>query len=361
MKNTLELLDAKNFETIIDGKNVSLVWISNTNGVKAAFTNFGQRLVALYVPDKDGNLTDIVLGFDTIDDYQKPKGAYFGAMIGRYANRIAKGRFTLDGVDYTLTVNNGPNHLHGGVKGFHNRVWDIDSLGANKVTFSRISKDMEEGYPGNLKVTTTYELNNDNELVITYEASTDKPTIVNFTHHSFFNLKGEGEGNVNEHQLFINADHFTPTDGFSVPNGEIRSVKLTGLDFTKAKAIGSAANSKEEQLVFANGHDHNYVLNKGPENKTGLVFAAKVTEPESGRVMQVFTNEPGMQFYAGNYLDGTVIGKSGKKYEKNGSLSLETQHFPNSPNIPKFPSTVLRPDETYHSICVYRFSSTNSD
>ncbi|MEO0571875.1 MAG: aldose epimerase family protein [Bacteroidota bacterium] len=270
---------------------------------------------------------------------------------------MAKGNFELDGVSYPLAENNNGNHLHGGIQGFHAVVWDVTDKNDNTVEFTRISPDMEEGYPGNLKVKVQYTLTDANELVMRYSAETDAPTVVNLTHHSFFNLKGEGEGDILDHVLQINADYFTPVDAGSIPLGEIRPVVDTPYDFNSPKAIGARIEVEDAQLQIGKGYDINYVLNDTPLTNEGLVFAAKVTSPSTGRVMEVFTNEPGIQLYTGNYLDGTAIGKSGRPYLFRGAICLETQHFPDSPNKKDFPSTVLRPGQTYGSSCIYKFST----
>ncbi len=347
------------FNTTLDGMPVELLWIHNASAIKAGFTNYGQRLVSLYVPDKNGDFKDVVLGLDSLEGFRKPSGLYFGAVIGRYGNRIAKGKFTLEDKEYQLAVNNNENHLHGGEKGFNDVVWEITGHKTNQVSFKRVSPDMEEGYPGNLTVTVNYTLTDANELLIKYKATTDATTHVNLTHHSFFNLKGEGEGDINDHILSINADRFTPVDDGSIPTGELREVARTPFDFRTPKAIGRDLEMENEQLKMGGGYDHNFVLNESPTNDDGLVLAAKVLEPESGRVVEVYTNEPGVQFYGGNFLDGSTIGKSGKPYVKRGSFCLETQHFPDTPNQPGFPTTVLKPGETYTSICSYKFSTEN--
>lgn len=350
-------IDPKKFEAIIDGKKTKLYVLKNKNGLEATFTNFGQRLVSLMVPDKNGVFDDVVLGFSNLEGYKTARGNYFGATIGRYGNRIAKGEFVIDKIKYTLAVNNGKNHIHGGLKGFNNVVWDAKQTNSNEIEFTRISPDMEEGYPGNLTVSVHYKLTDDDELQINYKATTDKPTIVNLTNHSFFNLAGEGNGNVNNHLLTINADSYTPVNQDLIPTGEILEVKGTPFDFTTEKPIGQDLDREHQQLEYSKGYDQNFVLNSTPKNNNnGLVLAAKVTEPNSGRVMEVFTNEPGIQFYESNFLDGGAMGKSGKPYIYRGALCLETQHFPNSPNQPNFPSTLLRTNEVYLSTCVYKFS-----
>ncbi|MDB4291885.1 galactose mutarotase [Maribacter sp.] len=352
---TLHSLDAKNFETQIDGKQTRLYTLTNGNGVEITFTDYGQHLVSLYVPDRNGNFEDVVLGFNTIDAYVNGGGAYMGSVIGRYGNRINKGKFALDGIAYTLAQNNNSNHLHGGLKGFNAVVWDAKQLSDSEIEFQRISPDMEEGYPGNLKVKVDYKVTDSNELIITYRAVTDKTTVVNLTHHSFFNLAGEGNGTVDDHRMMINADSFTPVDAGLIPTGEIKKVADTPFDFRKLKPIAQDIEAEDQQLFFGKGYDHNFVLNQEPRNENGLVLAARVEDPKSGRTLEVFTDEPGIQFYGGNFLKGEDKGKSGKPYVFRGSFCLETQHFPDSPNQPNFPSTVLMPNEIYTSVCVYKF------
>lgn len=347
-------MDSKNFETVMDGDSVRLYTLTNDNGIEVTLTNFGQRIVTLYVPDRDGNFEDIVLGFPNLEDYRANKN-YYGSTIGRYGNRIAKGKFSIDGKAYQLATNNNENHLHGGDIGFESVVWNVDKATGKEVIFSRTSPDMEEGYPGNLEVKVIYALTDDNELKISYQASTDKSTHVNLTHHSFFNLKGEGNGTVNDHILMLNSDSFTPVDAGLIPTGKIEKVAGTPFDFTQPKPIGADLEADNEQLKLGNGYDHNFVLNDTPKNSEGLVLAAKVTEPESGRTLEVYTDEPGVQFYGGNFLTGSDIGKTGKPYIFRGSFCLETQHFPDSPNQPDFPSTLLNPGKTYTSNCTYKF------
>jgi aldose 1-epimerase len=345
------------FERMVDEKPVSLYVLTNKNGMEATFTNFGQHLVSLLVPDRNGNMEDVVLGAATLEGYEKPSGKYFGSVIGRYGNRIANGQFTLDGTTYALAKNNGKNHLHGGLKGFESVVWDVDSLALNYIRFHRISPDMEEGYPGNLDVTVDYTLTDNNELKINYLATTDKKTPVNLTNHSFFNLKGAGNGTIDDHIVQINADSFNAVDEGLIPTGEPMPVENTPFDFRIPKTIGQEIGADFPQLKIGNGYDHNFILNSGPKNKDGLVFAAKVIEPKSGRVMEVYTSEPGVQVYTGNFLDGTTLGKKGKPYVFRGSICLETQHFPDSPNQVAFPSTILAPGQEYKSTTVYKFST----
>ena len=344
------------FNRSIKGKNTELYILQNKNGIEAAFSNYGQRLVSLMVPDKNGKMEDIVLGYSSLDQYQEGNGGYFGATIGRYGNRIAKGKFKIDGVTYELAQNNNGNHLHGGEKGFESVVWEVDSVSQNHIGFKRTSPDMEEGYPGNLEVSVEYTLTDENELRIEYFGITDKKTHVNLTHHSFFNLKGEGKGTVNEHILQINSPSITAVDEGLIPTGQLMPVKDTPFDFNTPKTIQSGLDTEHEQLTLGRGFDHNFILDQNIKNKEGLYIAAKVKEPKSGRVLEVFTNEPGVQFYGGNFLDGKTIGKNGGIYEFRGALCLETQHFPDSPNQKNFPSTLLEPGQEYKSICIYKFS-----
>jgi len=314
----------------------------------------GGKIVSLEVPDKNGQMGDVVTGYDTLAQYIKGN-AYFGAMIGRYGNRIAKGKFTLEGKEYQLATNNGANALHGGPNGFHNVDWIFNpktTPEGEAVEMTYLSKDGEEGYPGNLSVKVTYTLTDKNELVIDYEATTDKTTVVNLTHHSFFNLSGNGDSDILNHELMINADRFTPVDEGLIPTGELKKVAGTPFDFTKPHKIGERIEQDDQQLKYGKGYDHNFVLNK---KDNSLTLAAKVTEPTSGRVMEVWTTEPGLQFYSGNFLTGTEKGKKGNKYPFRSSFCLEAQHFPDSPNKKDFPSTVLKPGETYKQKTIYKF------
>ncbi len=354
-ENTIE---ASRFSKRIGEDSLHLFTIVNDNGLKADFTNYGQRLIALHVPDKEGKMEDIVLGLPTIDAYMDTPKNNFGAVIGRYGNRIAKGKFSIDDKEYQLALNNGENHLHGGEIGFESVIWHGEMLGSNKIKFHRVSPHMEEGYPGNLDVMVTYTLTNSDELKIEYEATTDKPTVVNLTNHSYFNLKGEGKGDVNDHVMYINAAYYTPVDAGLIPIGTLESVEGTPLDFQDPKPIGRDLDSDHEQMIPGGGYDHNFVLNDTPKNKEGLVLAARVTEPTSGRIMEVYTSKPGIQFYGGNFLDGSTSGKNGEPHKKRGALCLETQSFPDSPNQPRFPSTLLQPEETYRSTTIYKFDTT---
>lgn len=337
------------------GENVDLYTLRNSKGVEAKITNYGGIVVSLKVPDRNGNFDDVVLGFNDLDSYLTKNDPYMGALIGRYGNRIAKGRFTLNGVEYKLAVNNGENHLHGGLKGFDKVVWtgrEMKTPAGPAVVLTYLSKDGEEGYPGNLNVRVVYTLTNNNELKINYSAKTDKDTVTNLTHHSYFNLAGEGNGDILNHLVTINANRFVPTDAGSIPTGKLQNVAGTPFDFLKATAIGARINQDDEQLKFGNGYDHTWVI-----NGRGMRLAATAYEPTSGRVMQVWTTEPGMQFYTGNFLNGTLTGKSGKIYARRTGFCFETQHYPDSPNQPSFPTTTLKKGQTYKSTTIYRFSS----
>jgi aldose 1-epimerase len=319
-------------------------------------TNYGGIVVSLRVPDKKGNLEDIALGFDDLKGYLA-NTPYFGAIIGRYGNRIANGKFTLDGREYTLARNNGPNSIHGGLKGFDKVVWQAESFQSPAgvgVILTYTSKDGEEGYPGNLNTKVTYTLTDKNEWIIDYEAVTDKATPVNLTEHTYFNLAGEGKGDVLGHILQLNASRFTPVDQNLIPNGELRQVKGTPLDFTQPTAIGARIDADYEQLRLGHGYDHNFVIDR---KDSGPVLAARVKEPTRGRVLEVYTTEPGVQLYTGNFLDGTITGKGGHVYKQRFGLCLETQHFPDSPNHPDFPTTILRPGQKYHSRTIYKMSA----
>ncbi len=347
-------VDKASFGTV-DGKEAFLFTLANARGMTTTITNYGGIVVTLTAPDREGKFDDVVLGYDKLDGYLK-ETPYFGAIVGRYGNRIGKGRFTVEGKEYTLAINNKPNALHGGLKGFDKVVWDAesfieaDSVGL-KLTY--LSKDGEEGYPGNLKSTVTYRLTNDNELRIDYEATTDKATPVNLTNHSYWNLAGQGKGDILDHEIMLNADRFTPVDETLIPTGELRPVKDTPFDFTKATRIGARINNQgDQQIKFGLGYDHNFVLNR---IGSGLTLAAKVTEPKSGRVMEVLTTEPGVQFYTGNFLDGSIVGKGGRVYKHRYGFCLETQHYPDSPNKSQFPSTILKPGQQYRTTTVHRF------
>lgn len=355
-KTKYSKMKREDFQTTIDGKKTDLYTLKNKNGVEITVTNFGARVVEIWAPDRNGNFEDIVLGHDHVDKYMHFKGERFlGATIGRYGNRIDKGQFTLDSVSYQLPVNDKPNSLHGGTNGFDMVVWDAVQEDPQKLTFSYLSKDGEEGYPGNLNVKMTYELTDDNEFKITHTATTDKKTVLNLTHHSFFNLHGAGNGMINDHELMINADKFTPVNEVLIPTGVQLAVAGTPMDFQKPAPIGERVNADYEQLKFGHGYDHNWILKRKTDHD--LELAATVYEPQSGRLLEVWTTEPGIQFYGGNFFDGSMIGKGGKAYNFRASLALETQHFPDSPNQPSFPSTVLMPGETYNHVCVYKLAA----
>lgn len=347
-------VDAAKFQKTIDGKTTDLYVIENEM-LKLAITNYGGRVVNWLVPDKNGEYADISLGFSSVDGYIESGEPFYGALIGRNGNRIANGEFTLNGKTYHLAKNNGPNNLHGGPTGFHNRVWDAEQIDERTLKLSYLSEDGEEGFPGNLNVQVIYQLISENELQIEYTAVTDAPTIVNLTNHTFFNLKGEGNGTINDHELIINADQFTPVDETLIPLGDHAAVSGTPFDFTTAHTIGERVNDENEQLEFGGGYDHNYVLNKGGEYP--LSFAASVYEPHSGRQMEIFTTEPGIQFYGGNFMNGNDVSVEGKTFDYRTAFCLEPQHHPDAPNQSSFPSTVLQPGELYHTISVYRFST----
>lgn len=341
-----------------DFDSIKLYTLNNDSGMTVKVTNYGAIITSIIVPDRNGKRADVALGYDRVEDYinavDKP---YFGAIVGRYGNRIANGEFTIDGETYSLLKNNGDNHLHGGAIGFDKVVWDADYNEAkNTITLAYLAKDKEEGYPGNLQLKVTYTLTDDNSIVVDYHATTDKATPVNVTQHTYFNLKGEGEGTILDHELMLNAKQYTPVDEGLIPTGELPAVAGTPFDFTSAKAIGRDIGQHNEQLKFGLGFDHNWVLDKaGKEGE--LTLAARVYEPTSGRVMEIHTTEPGIQFYCGNFLDGRLKGKSGKPYVHRGGFCLETQHYPDSPNQPNFPSTILKPGEEHTSQTVFKFST----
>lgn len=339
------------FNKIVDGKQVSL-FVLKGGKLEVAITNYGAKIVTLKAPDKNGKIEDVVLGFDNLDDYLT-KEPFFGAVCGRFANRIKGGHFELEGKAYDLVVNNGANHLHGGIKGFNAVVWDVESFSDNKLVLFYLAKDGEEGYPGNLKTTVTYQVTDDNELKIHYQAITDKTTILNFCQHSFFNLKGAGNGNIEDHYLTINADFYTPLDETQAPVGEVRFVDGTLMDFRSPELISDRINADFDQFTFGRGIDNNWVVKKGQAHE--MASAATLYEPVSGRTLEVFTTQPGIQVYSGNWIEN-FTGKYGKKYDVRYAICLEAQGFPCSPNYPQFPSPVLRPGENYDEICVYKFS-----
>lgn len=352
VEQTLSGLKKADFETTVDGKNTALYVLKNKNGIEVCVTNYGGRIVSVMTPDKNGKMTDVVLGYGKIADYLASNGN-FGAFIGRYGNRIANARFTLDGTEYTLVANNGINSLHGGPTGYHTRVLDAKQLSDQAVEFRYLSKDMEEGFPGNLDIKMTYILTDDNALDIQYEATTDKPTVVNLTNHSYFNLSGIAGSQILDHVLAVNADAYTPVNESLITTGELAPVEGTPMDLRRPVAVGAHIDEPFEQLVRGRGYDHNWVLNAGGDVK---VLAARASHPGSGIVLEVYTNEPGVQFYAGNAMSGNDRGKHGVLYPHRGAICLETQHYPDSPNKPGFPSAVLRPGEKYFSRCIYKFS-----
>ena len=337
-----------------DGMPVDIYTLRNGKGLEARISTYGGIVVSLKAPDRNGNFSDVVLGYDKLDDYLK-SSPFFGAMIGRYGNRIARGTFTLDGVTYTLATNNYPNALHGGNKGFDKVVWTAKPLSTPagpQLELTYFSKDGEEGYPGNLSVKAVYTLTDDNALRLDYSAASDKDTVINLTQHSYFNLAGKGD--ILGHEVYIRADRFTPVDSTLIPTGELKPVEGTPFDFRKPTAIGARINQDDEQLKFGKGYDHNWAVNK-PMGELGLM--ARVHEPTTGRILEVLSTEPGLQFYSGNFLDGTLTGKGGWVYQFRNGFCMEPQHYPDSPNQPNFPSVVLKPGEVYHNAIIFRFSA----
>ena len=350
-------MEKKPFGQLSDGQAIDLYTLTNAHGMQVAITNYGAAIVSIKVPGRQGKMDDVALGYDTLDGYVSDK-AFLGATVGRYGNRIGHAKFTLGGTEYNLAKNNGENTLHGGKVGFNKKVWqarEVPSGGEQSLELSYVSKDGEEGYPGTLRASVTFTLPNDrNALIIDYRATTDKTTVVNLTNHTYFNLSGEGHGDILKYQLELDASHFTPVDQTLIPTGEILATKGTPLDFSKPVEIGARINDNDPQLKFGKGYDHNYVLDRN--GKPGLIEAAEVFDPQSGRVLQVYTTEPGIQFYTGNFLQGEEHGKGGKVYTYRSAFCLETQHFPDSPNKPSFPSTELKPGQEYRSTTEFRFS-----
>jgi aldose 1-epimerase len=347
------------YGTLSDGQTVEEYTLTNINQMEVKIITYGGILTSIRVPDRNGNMVNIALGFNNLTQYET-QNPFFGAITGRYANRIAGGKFTLNDKTYNLEINDGSNSLHGGAKGFDKQVWSAKEIiqdGQSGLELSYLSADGEENYPGNLDVTITYLLTDNNEIRIDYTATTDAPTVVNLTNHSYFNLKGEGEGTIYDHIIMLNADGYTPTDVNLIPIGNIQPVDATPFDLRIPKVIGVGERSSHEQILTAKGYDHNFVLNRDSIADGELGLAARVYEPTFGRIMEVYTTEPGIQFYAGNFIDSTLVGTSGRLYRQSDGLALETQHFPDSPNQPQFPSTVLNPDETYRSTTVYKFGT----
>jgi len=338
------------FQSQTDGKPVDLYQLKNKNGIEVWITNYGARIVSIFTPDRNGNFADIVLGFSSVDGYLHDEN-FLGSIVGRYANRIADARFHIDGQEYSLAVNNGKNSLHGGIKGFDKVVWNAEQEG-NSLKLNYVSAHMEEGYPGELKVSLFYSLNEKNELIMDYRTETNAKTVINLSNHAYYNLNGEGTGSILNHQIQIFADRFTPVDSSLIPTGELANVAGTPFDFRKAKEIGKDITTDNQQLTFGQGYDHNWVLNKEADK---LELAARVTEPKSGRVLEILTTEPGLQFYSGNFLNGSITGKSGKPYTFRSAFVIEPQHFPDSPNHPEFPTTILEPGSIYHQKSICRF------
>ena len=358
-------LEKEKFDTIIDGKEVKLYWIKNDD-IAVAFTNYGERIVGLWVPDKTGKMTDVVVGMNSVSGFANATEPYFGATIGRVGNRIAKGKFTLNGTEYSIPKNNNGNTLHGGNKGFQYVVWEAKQPDDKTLVFTYDSPDMEEGFPGNLEVKVTYSVTDDQSILMEYEATTDKATPVNLTNHAFFNLNGEGSGAILDHKVQIFANQFTPVDAGLIPSGESKDVKGTPFDFTQAHTIGERIETENDQLKNGGGYDHNFVLiqDKNADQQTtknkGMNHAATFTGDQSGIVMDVYTQEPGVQFYSGNFMQSKNTFKSGVKDDYRTAFALETQHFPDAPNQENFPSIILEPGDTYHTISEYHFSTTNN-
>jgi len=350
---TMSGITKQSWGALPSGESIDLYTLRNGKGVETTISNFGGRIVTLKVPDRAGKFEDVVLGYDTLEPYTKPN-PFFGTLVGRYANRIANGEFTLNGKKYTLLKNNGPNSLHGGGKGFDKKAWKADVTANNGLQLSYLSKDGEEGYPGNLSTTVTYSLGDDNGLRIDYEATTDADTVLNLTNHSYFNMAGHAHGAILDHQLLLNADKFTPVNANLIPTSELRSVEGTPFDFRKPMAIGARIDAPDEQIKFAKGYDHNFVVNRTGGEPT---LAARVTDPQSGRVMEVLTTQPGVQLYTANHIEGEIKGKAGAIYHFRSAYCFETQHFPDTPNQPSFPTAVLKPGQKFHETTIFRFST----
>ena len=354
MENTLihGNLKKEDFRTTIDNQSIDLYILNNKGGAQVAVTNFGAKIVTIVVPDKNGNLTDVVLGKNNIQDYTNDQEPYFGAICGRTANRVANGKFTLNGKEYHLAINNGPNNLHGGVKGFNSVVWNAKQIDNQTLELTYLAKDGEEGFPGNLQVTIIYKLTDGNALEIEFKAVTDQTTIVNLTNHSYFNLSGEGDSYIGDHLLQINADTYLPTSDVAIPLGKPEEVEGTPFDFRSLHTIGERIDEDDTQLQYGNGYDHNFIISR---INGELMFAARAISPQTGIVMEIYTTEPGIQLYTGNYLEGNFEGKNGHKYPKRSAFCLETQHYPDSINHPDYPTTVLEPGEEFNSRTIFQF------
>ncbi|MBN2806565.1 MAG: galactose mutarotase [Prolixibacteraceae bacterium] len=349
-----EAIEAEAFQKTLDGKQVDLYALVGEGGAGMLVTNYGARIVALCVPDANGNPVDVVLGYNNLDDYKAMREAYLGAAIGRFGNRIGGGKFSLEGVEYQLIQNDGQNSLHGGPSGYHDKVWDVTVVDQNKILFTYSSPDGDQNYPGNLEVSMTYELTAENGLRIEYTATTDQATICNLTHHSYFNLSGEGAATINDHVLTIKSDSITPVDNTLIPTGEMMAVAETPFDFSVPTVIGDRIDAEHEQLSFGNGYDHNWVISR--ESLSEVEWGASVYSPVTNIQMDILTDQPGLQFYGGNFLTGKEVGKAGKAYPYRSAFCLETQRYPDSPNKAHFPSTTLLPGDTYKHVCVYQFS-----
>ena len=359
VSSDIKLISPSDFKAEKEGKIIMLYTLKNKNGMVTQITNYGGRVVSLWTPDRNGKFADIVTGYNSMKGYQNSNEVFFGALIGRYGNRIAKGKFNLNEKEYQLPLNNGKNTLHGGPKGFHNVVWNARQFkninNEDALELKYLSPDGEDGFPGNLSITVVYTLNNQNELKIEYSATTDKATVINLTHHSFFNLHGFSNRiakSINSHILKINASNYTPTDDELIPTGEIVSVKNTPMDFTKPTTIGERVNEPFQALINGKGYDHNWILDKKQE---GMIEAAVIYEPSNGRLMRVITDQPALQFYGGNFFEGKDTGKYGEVYLHRTAFALETQHYPDSPNQSSFPTTELKPGSMYHHVCIYKF------
>ncbi|MBN2485147.1 MAG: galactose mutarotase [Bacteroidales bacterium] len=354
--SVIDNISKENFDTTLDGKAVSVYLLKNNGPLVVAITNYGARVVGIYVPDKNNNYINAALGFNSIAAYLESPDVYFGPVVGRVGNRIAKGRFTLDGTTYDLAINNGPNHLHGGIKGLHKVVWDVVESSANKLVLSYLSPDMEEGYPGNLNITVTYSIEDSNSMVIEYKAITDKPTPVNLTNHTYFNLNGKSNEPVNNHILKINADFFTPVDSTLIPFGTLEAVANTPFDFRQPKPVGNDLQTESTQLTYGGGYDHNWAINT-TQSENGYYESAIVSSPLTGVQMEIFSQEPGLQFYGGNFFNGTITAGDGNKVGYRCGLALEPQHFPDAVNQPNFDPIILKPGEIYSTKSKYRFTT----